>query len=148
MILKSIKNSFLYETSRYLHLILIFWGGIFTIITCINKIHGIDLLALFIEAPVIILLGYLFVKVFSSGLLTDNSGSRIYYFNFNGQNSWVMDGTSSLKDPTGGSLIFMVVKGFISLPLYILKLCVRLIETIYSKTYREALNQLYEEDRD
>lgn len=141
MILKSIKKSFLNETANALNLLIIIWGGVAVADISFNKILGIDLIA-FLALVISIVVGLKYiVTLISTSKLSSNG---IAYFNFEGQNYYIKNGATTVKNPGAAAIIWIAIKSLVALPIYLFKLILRFFQSIFSEKYRVIINEYYD----
>lgn len=143
-ILRAIWYSFLYETSRRLIFLLALWCGVLIADIYFNKIFELGFL--YVLATIIaIAVGVVYIVSYI--VLTKCRGNaRVRWFNVNGKNYYVSDEKTSIGGGGGAFLFLMIIYSLAAVPIYFVKIVWRIIQSIFSKNYRQQIEEYYQNE--
>lgn len=139
--LRAIWYSFLYETSRKMVFLFSVFCGVPAATIYFDRMLGVGLISLLAIVP-FGCVGLIYMISFM--LLHKFSGAKVSCFSINGNNYYVTEGTSTLKNRGGAGLVALIIYSIFALPIYIFEITVRIVLSIVSKRYRESIDEYYE----
>ncbi|MBQ8229802.1 MAG: hypothetical protein IJZ32_03810 [Clostridia bacterium] len=143
-ILRSIWYSFLYETSRRLIFLLALWCGVLVADIYFNRM--LELGFLYVLATIIAIAVGVVYYVSYKVLTKCRGNARIRWFNVNGKNYYVSDQVSSIGGGGKSELFLMIVYSLVAVPIYLFKVVWRIILSLFSKKYRQSIEEYYENE--